>query len=64
MSRVLTYLPQMAKALVAGALALSGAYAGAVDGGVTAEEWAVVIVAGVFAAAGTYWKKNKAPTAG
>ena len=64
MSRVLEYLPVMAKALVAGALALSGAYAGALDGGVTVEEWVVVLAAGVAAAVGTWWKKNKPATAG
>lgn len=49
MSKVLTYLPRVTKALVAGAGGWAAAYAGAVDGGVTGDEWIVVLAAGIAA---------------
>jgi hypothetical protein len=59
MSRLIAYLPQAFKAIVAAATAGSGSYAGAVDGGVTAEEWAVVVVAAVAAGFAVWRARNK-----
>jgi hypothetical protein len=47
LTRALTYLPKAFKALVAAAGGWSAAYAGAVDGGVTGDEWIVVLAAGL-----------------
>lgn len=60
MSRVLTYLPRVLKALVAAVTAGSAAYAGAVDGGVTTDEW-VVVAAGAVAAAVAVWLTPNKP---
>jgi len=49
LTQILTHLPRITKALVAGATAASAAYAGAVDGGVSADEW-IVVAAGALAA--------------
>ena len=59
---MLTYLPRVAKALVAGLGALSAAYAGAVDGGVTADEWVVAVAAGLAAAVAVWLTPNKTET--
>lgn len=59
MSRLLTYLPQIVKALVAAVGGVSAAYAGAVDGGVTADEWVVVVAAGVAAGVAVWLAPNK-----
>ena len=64
MSRVLEYLPRAAKALVAALGGVSAAYAGAVDGGVTADEWVVVVAAGVAAGVAVWLTPNKTATAG
>jgi hypothetical protein len=49
MSRLITYLPRVSKALVAALAGWSAAYAGAVDGGVSTDEWIVVAASGVAA---------------
>jgi hypothetical protein len=59
MSNVLEYLPRATKALVAGVGGWVAAYAGAVDGGVTADEWIVVAAAGVAAAVAVWLAPNK-----
>jgi hypothetical protein len=59
LTRVVTYLPQAVKALVAAAGGWSAAYAGAVDGGVTADEWIVVAAAGVAAGVAVWLAPNK-----
>jgi hypothetical protein len=61
LTRVVTYLPQATKALVAAAGGWSAAYAGAVDGGVTADEWIVVVAAGVAAGVAVWFAPNKTP---
>ena len=60
LTRVLTYLPRATKALVAAAGAVSAAYAGAIDGGVTADEWVVVVAAGLAAGVAVWLAPNKA----
>lgn len=47
LSRLIKYAPRMWKAIAGGVTAGSGAYAGAVDGGVTAPEWITVVAAGL-----------------
>lgn len=64
MSQFLAYLPRVAKALVALLGGASAAYAGAVDGGVSADEWVVVAAAGVAAAVAVWLTPNKEPAAG
>jgi hypothetical protein len=59
LTRVITYLPRVLKALVAIAGGWSAAYAGAVDGGVTADEWVVVVAAGVAVGVATWLAPNK-----
>jgi hypothetical protein len=59
LTRVLEYLPQMVKALVAAASAVSAAYGGAVDGGVTGDEWIVVIAAGLAAGVAVWFAPNR-----
>lgn len=59
LTQVLTYLPRVTKALVALALAASGAYATALKDGVTADEWIVVVAAAVAAGIGTWLVPNK-----
>jgi predicted phage tail protein len=64
-TRLVTYLPQIYKALAAAATAGSAAYAGAVDGGVSADEWIVVGAAAVAAGVAVWLTpKNKEPAAG
>ncbi len=64
MSKVISYLPQMYKAVMAAVAAGSAAYAGAVDGGVTAAEWIVVAAAALAAGVATWLTPNKAPDVG
>jgi hypothetical protein len=59
LTRVVTYLPKATKAIVAAAGAVSAAYAGALDGGVTADEWIVVAAAGVAAGVAVWLAPNK-----
>lgn len=59
MSRVIAYLPRASKALVAAIGGWTAAYAGAVDGGVTADEWVVVAAAGVAAGVAVWLAPNK-----
>ena len=59
MTRLLTYLPRITKALVAAAGGWTAAYAGAVDGGVTGDEWIVVVAAGVAAGVAVWLAPNK-----
>jgi hypothetical protein len=59
LSKLIGYLPRAAKAIVAGAGALSAAYAGAVDGGVSADEWVIVVAAGLAAAVAVWLAPNK-----
>lgn len=61
LTKVVTYLPRATKAFVAAAGAWSAAYAGAVDGGVTSDEWVVVAAAGVAAGVAVWLAPNKAP---
>lgn len=61
LTRVVTYLPKATKAFVAAAGAWSAAYAGAVDGGVTPDEWVVVAAAGVSVAVAVWLAPNKTP---
>ena len=62
MTRLLTYLPRVIKALVAGVGGCTAAYAGAVDGGVSADEWIVVAAAGVAAGVAVWLAPNKTAT--
>lgn len=64
MSRLIANLPRVAKALVAALGGVSAAYAGAVDGGVTADEWIVVAAAGVAAGVAVWLTPNKTAVAG
>jgi hypothetical protein len=57
--KIVGYLPQVVKALVAVAAAGSAAYAGAVDGGVSADEWVVVAVSAVAAGVAVWLAPNK-----
>ena len=59
MTRVLEYLPKATKALVAAAGGWSAAYAGAVDGGVSGDEWIVVVAAGLAAGVAVWFAPNK-----
>jgi len=59
MTKVLEYLPRATKALVAALGGWTAGYAGAVDGGVTADEWIVVLAAGVAAAVAVWLAPNK-----
>jgi len=59
LTTVLAYAPRAWKAIVAGAAGGSAAYAGAVDGGVTASEWIVVGAAAVAAAVAVWLAPNK-----
>ncbi len=63
MTKVISYLPQMYKAIVAAVGAGSAAYAGAVDGGVTAAEWIVVAAAALAAGVATWLTPNRSGTA-
>ena len=58
---IITYLPRATKALVAFAGGVSAAYAGAVDGGVTADEWIFVVAAGLAAGVAVWLAPNKVP---
>lgn len=63
MNRVIAYLPRVMKALVAAVTAGSAAYAGAVDGGVSPEEWVVVVASGIASAVAVWLTPNQpAPT--
>jgi hypothetical protein len=59
LTRALHYAPRVAKALTAAAAGWSSAYAGAVDGGVTAEEWVVVVASGLAAAVAVWLTPNR-----
>jgi hypothetical protein len=59
LTQILTHLPRITKALVAGATAASAAYAGAVDGGVSADEWIVVAAAALAAGLAVWLAPNK-----
>jgi hypothetical protein len=59
LTQILTYLPRVTKALVAAATGVSAAYAGAVDGGVSADEWVVIAAAGVAAGVAVWLAPNK-----
>jgi hypothetical protein len=61
--KIVGYLPQAVKALVAVAAAGSAAYAGAVDGGVTADEWVVVVASALAAGVAVWLAPNKPATA-
>lgn len=62
MSKVIEYLPKMAKSITAGLAAGSGAYAGAVDGGVSPDEWIVIVAAALAGGLAAWLVPNKAPT--
>jgi hypothetical protein len=59
LTQILTYLPRVTKALVAAATGASAAYAGAVDGGVSADEWVVVAAAALAAGVAVWLAPNK-----
>lgn len=59
LTRFVTYAPRVLKALVAAVGGWSAAYAGAVDGGVTVDEWVVVAAAGVAVGVATWLAPNK-----
>lgn len=59
LTRVIEYAPRAYKAIVAAVGAGSAAYAGAVDGGVTADEWVVVAAAAVAAGVAVWLAPNK-----
>jgi hypothetical protein len=59
LTQILTHLPRVTKALVATATGMSAAYAGAVDGGVSADEWVVIAAAGVAAGVAVWLAPNK-----
>jgi hypothetical protein len=61
--KIVGYLPQAVKALVAAVGAASAAYAGAVDGGVSADEWVVVVAAALAAGVAVWLAPNKPATA-
>ena len=52
-------IAQVAKAIAAAAGAAGAAYAGALDGGVTVQEWITVAIAAILAGAGVYAIPNK-----
>lgn len=60
LSRLIVYVPQAWKAVAAAATAGSGAYAGAIDGGVTGPEWIVVIAVALAAGFAVWRVPNKA----
>lgn len=60
LTRVKEYAPRAYKAVVGGVTGGSAAYAGAVDGGVTPDEWIVVFAAGLAAAVAVWLTPNKA----
>lgn len=59
LSTLVAYAPRAWKAIVAGLTGGSAAYAGAVDGGVTAPEWIVVAAAAVAAGVAVWLAPNK-----
>lgn len=59
LTKAIAYLPRATKAVVAAAGGVSAAYAGAVDGGVTADEWIVVAAAGLAAGVAVWLAPNK-----
>jgi hypothetical protein len=59
-STLIQYLPKIVKALTAVVTAGSAAYAGALDGGVTADEWVVVAAGAVAAGVAVWLAPNKA----
>lgn len=59
LTRVIEYAPRAYKAIVAAVGAGSAAYAGAADGGVTADEWIVVAAAAVAAGVAVWLAPNK-----
>lgn len=59
LTRIVKYAPRAWKAVTAGVAAGTGAYAGAVDGGVTVGEWIVVAAFGVAGAVTVWLAPNK-----
>ena len=59
LTRIVKYLPRMWKAVAGGVTAGSAAYAGAVDGGVTAPEWVIVAAYGLAGGLAVWLAKNK-----
>jgi hypothetical protein len=58
MEKIIQYIPQMYKALVAGVLAGIGVYGAAQAGGMTWGEWGYVIGSALGVGFGTWFKRN------
>lgn len=59
LTTVIAYLPKATKALVAFVGGVSAAYAGSVDGGVSADEWVIVVASGIAAGVAVWLAPNK-----
>jgi hypothetical protein len=64
LTTAIAYLPRATKALVAAVGAISAAYAGSVDGGVSGDEWIIVVAAGLAAGFAVWLAPNKPETDG